>query len=78
MANLEKYYLSEKMTKYILDVGGHEGGWQQPNAKINPSIAATIGVKSAWMQRAGVSNYVAPMLPNDVPVKEVREMLGYE
>lgn len=58
--------------------GGHKGGWQLPNATINPSIASTIGVKSAWMQRAGVSNYIAPKLPQDIPVKTVRKILGYE
>ncbi len=74
---IEPFYLSEKMTKYVLDYNGaSKGTGFCKGATINPSIARTISVRGgSGIERAGVSNFVCEALPIDTPVEKVRELI---
>ena len=51
----EKYYLSDKMIKYIMSSGTK--GYKK-NPEINPEIAKTLLSTMTKMHRAGIDNYV--------------------
>ena len=73
----EKYYLSEKMTRYVLDADkvSQSGGWCKGSV-VNPSVAHAITVRGVGgVQRAGVENYVVHGLPQDFPTSKLLEML---
>lgn len=72
----DKYYLSEKMTRYVLNADGVSQGRWCKNSVINPSVAYAITVRGVGgSQRCGVENYVIPGLPNDLPVDAVVRLL---
>lgn len=75
----EKYFLSKKMTRYVLNADGvSKGGWCK-NSFVNPSVAHAITVRgTGGVQRCGVENYVIPGLPNDIPVEAVIRLLEDE
>lgn len=77
---MEGYYLTDKQMRYALNANGSadRGGWCK-DATINPSVAHAITVRSAsGQQRAGVSNFICPNLPNDFPVEELKRLLEYD
>lgn len=74
----DKFYLSSKMKDYILDKNETQKGtkWEgRANGDVlNPSIAHTIGCRSAaGNQRAGVSNFIIDDRPDNVPVLELKK-----
>lgn len=68
----EKYYLSERMYNYAFNIEieapgiGFSDGVDK--SRINPTIANTIGCRSAKDQRSGTTNYVSESLDDDFPV----------
>lgn len=73
----EKYYLSDKMFNYAFNmvneakgVGFSDG---VDRSFINPSIANTIGCRSATDQRSGTTNYVSDRLESDYPVTDLKQ-----
>ena len=73
----EKYYLSNKMLNYILDINETQKGtaWESrvDEEILNQDIAHTIGVRSAGgNQRFGVSNFVVEGCNKKIKVKEFK------
>lgn len=76
----EKYFLSEKMVNYVLDMNGTQKGtaWEgrADNDVLNPKIAHTLSVRGAGgSQRAGVSNFIVDGLEDEIKVKDLKEKL---
>ena len=76
----EKYYLSEKMFNYVLDVNGTQKGtaWdgRADNDTLNSKVAHTISVRGATgCQRAGVSNFIVDGLDEEIKVKDFKIMV---
>lgn len=76
----EKYYLSEKMKAYILDLNEAQKGtkWEgrANNDVLNPTIAHTLSVRGAGgNQRAGVSNFIIDNFDEDIKVKDIKSLL---
>lgn len=76
----EKYYLSDKMKNYILDMRNVQKGtkWdgRADNDVLNPNVAHTISVRGAGgSQRAGVSNFIVDELDGEIKVKDLKEKL---
>lgn len=73
----EEYYLTRKQLLYAFDVNNvSEGTGFFKGAVVNPKIAHAISVRGGggW-QRANVSNFVSPDLPEEFPGEKVREWL---
>lgn len=74
----EKYFLSDKMIKYIV---ANNEKWSGNNNKslINKSIASTINTGEGC-RRYDASNYVAEGLPEDIDIKlmQIGQMYGTE
>ena len=73
----EKYYVTDKMKKYILDIDEKQNDTKWNNrtnqGKINPNIAYTLGVRSAGgNQRVGVSNFILDNEENEITVKSLK------
>ncbi len=72
----EKYYLSDSMMNYVLDMNEVQNGtkWQgrANNGILNKDIALTIGVRSAEAQRGGVTNFIVDGINNEIKVKELK------
>ena len=82
----ENYYVTDKMKKYILDLDEKQCNTKWSNrtneGKINPSIAYTLGVRSAGgNQRACVSNFILDNTDDEITVKSLKiknnTKLGY-
>jgi len=76
----EKYFLSEKMVKYVLDVNDTQKGtkWEgrADEDMLNPNIAHTLSVRGAGgNQRAGVSNFIVDGLDGEIKVKDLKEKI---
>lgn len=74
----EKYYLSEKMKDYILDVSNKQQGTKWENRAngdtLNSDIAHTLSVRSAsGNQRAGVSNFIIDNYTEPVKVRDLKK-----
>ena len=73
----EKYYLSEKMINYVLDMNDVQKGtkWEgrANNGSLNKDIALTIGVRSAEAQRGGVTNFIVDGMKEEIKVKDLKE-----
>lgn len=79
----EKYYLSDKMMAYILDLNETQQGtkWEgrANNDTLNNKIARTISVRGAGgSQRAGVSNFVVEGLDEEIKVKDFKRIIKYD
>lgn len=77
----KKYYLSERMLKYILDIDNRQQGtkWEgrADNDTLNANIAHAIGVRSAGgNQRAGVSNFIVDGYDNEIKVKDLKTKIN--
>lgn len=77
----KKYYLSERMIKYILDIDNRQQGtkWEgrTDNDTLNTNIAHAIGVRSAGgNQRAGVSNFIVDGYGNEIKVKDLKTKIS--
>ena len=77
----EKYYLSEKMINYILDINNVQKGtkWEgrADNDTLNSEIAHTLSVRGAsGNQRAGVNNFVIDDFDKEIQVKEIKFIIG--
>lgn len=75
----EKYYLSEKMVNYILDMKDKQLGtkWEgrADNDILNADIAHTISVRGAGgSQRAGVSNFIVEGIDGEIKVKDLKNV----
>ena len=73
----EKYYLSEKMTNYVLDNNETQKGtkWEgrADNDTLNSNIAHTLSVRGACgCQRAGVSNFIVEDYEDEIKVKDLK------
>ena len=73
----EKYYLSEKMTNYVLDNNETQKGtkWEgrADNDTLNSNIAHTLSVRGAsGCQRAGVSNFIVEDCEDEIKVKDLK------
>lgn len=73
----EKYYLSDKMVNYILDINDTQKGtkWEgrADNDTLNSNIAHTLSVKGAGgCQRAGVSNFIIDNYEQEIKVKDIK------
>lgn len=73
----EKYYLSQKMVDYILDIHNVQEGtkWEgRADADVlNPDIAHTLSVRGAGgSQRAGVSNFIIDGFDGEIQVKDLK------
>lgn len=55
----EKYYLSEKMIKYVSATGG--GNYHNKDSRINLEIARPLTAEQN--KRAGTTNYISKELP---------------
>ena len=76
----KKYYLSDKMKNYILDMKNVQKGtkWdgRADNDVLNPNIAHTISVRGAGGgQRAGVSNFIIDNCDGEIRVKDLKHWL---
>ncbi len=67
----KKYFLSEKMLRYIVSVNDKYSESQQP-AKVNKTIASCITTKVE--RRCDVSTYVAPDLPDEIDLRQIGEL----
>ena len=79
----DKFYLSNKMVDYILDVHNVQEGtkWEgrADSDVLNPDIAHTLSVRAAGgSQRAGVSNFVIDNFDGEIQVKELKERFDSE
>lgn len=63
----KKYFLSEKMLRYIVSTNDKYSGSQQP-AKVNKTIASCITTKVE--RRCDVSTYIAPELPDEIDLRD--------
>lgn len=73
----EKYYLSDKMVNYILDINDTQKGtkWEgrADNDTLNSNIAHTLSVRGAGgCQRAGVSNFIIDNYEQEIKVKDIK------
>ena len=75
----EKYFLSDKMFAYVLDLEEKQEGtkWEgrANNDFINPRIAHTLSVRGIKGQRAGVSNIISVKNPAPVKVLDYKKQL---
>ena len=74
----KKFYLSNKMKDYILDIHNVQHGtkWEGrvDNDVLNPNVAHTVSVRGAGgSQRACVSNFIVDGLDGEIKVKEIKE-----
>lgn len=67
----KKYFLSEKMLRYIVSTNDKYSGSQQP-AKVNKTIASCITTKVE--RRCDVSTYIAPELPDEIDLRQIGEL----
>lgn len=65
----EKYYLSEKMIKYISATG--TANFKNPDCKINLDIARPLTTDQN--KRAGTTNYLSDDLPNNYDLQIIRD-----
>lgn len=77
----EKYYLSDKMTNYILDMNDTQKGtkWEgrADGDTLNSNVAHTISVRGAGgSQRAGVSNFIVDGVDEEISVKDIKSMFS--
>lgn len=74
-----KYYLSDKMFAYVLDLEEKQVGtkWEgrANNDFINPRIAHTLSVRGIKGQRAGVSNIICTSDPSPIKVVDYKKKL---
>ena len=70
----EKYYLSEKMVKYISAVG--TANFRNPDCKINLDIARPITTDPN--KRAGTTNYLSDELPSNYDLRVIKDGGLYE
>lgn len=68
----EKYYLSEKMIKYISATG--TANFRNPDCKINLDIARPLTTDQN--KRAGTTNYLSDELPNNYDLNQVIRKYG--
>lgn len=68
----EKYYLSEKMIKYISATG--TANFRNPDSKINLDVARPL--TTAQNKRAGTTNYLSEDLPSNYNLNEVVRKYG--
>ncbi len=75
----EKYYLSDKMFNYVLDLNEKQKGtkWEgrANNVYINLEIAHTISVRGVIGQRAGVSNIISNKEISPIKVVDYKNKL---
>ena len=75
----EKYYLTDKMMRYVLDMNEVQEGtkWEgrANNGLLNKDIALTIGVRSAEAQRGGVTNFIIDGLDHEIKVKDFKLLI---
>ena len=75
-----KYFLSDKMFSYVLDLEEKQQGtkWEgrANNDFINPLIAHTLSVRGIKGQRAGVSNIICTSDPSPIKVLDYKKRLG--
>ena len=75
----EKFYLSEKMFNYafnmIKEAKGIGFSDSVDGSYINPTIANTIGCRSAEGQRSGTSNYVTDLFDEPLQVKNMKDII---
>ncbi len=76
----EKYYLSQKMISYILDMKDVQKGtkWEgrADGDILNPQIAHTLSVRGAGgCQRAGVSNFIVENINHEIMVKDLKKFI---
>ena len=75
-----KYFLSDKMTAYVLDLDEKQTGtkWEgrANNDFINPIIAHTLSVRGIKGQRAGVSNIISLSEPGPIKVIDYKKKLN--
>lgn len=76
----ERYFLSDKMFSYVLDLEEKQKGtkWEgrANNDFINPIIAHTLSVRGIKGQRAGVSNIICTSDPSPIKVIDYKEKLN--
>lgn len=77
----EKYYLSDKMINYILDMNNVQKGtkWdgRADSDVLNPNVAHTISVRGAGGgQRAGVSNFIIDGYDGEARVKDIKAWIS--
>jgi DNA (cytosine-5)-methyltransferase 1 len=65
----EKYYLSEKMIKYISATG--TANFKNPDCKINLDIARPLTTDQN--KRAGTTNYISEELPNNCDLQVIKD-----
>lgn len=74
-----KYFLSDKMFAYVLDLEEKQQGtkWEgrANNDFINPIIAHTLSVRGIKGQRAGVSNIISVKDPSPIQVLDYKKKL---
>lgn len=75
----ERYFLSDKMFAYVLDLEEKQAGtkWEgrANNDFINPIIAHTLSVRGIKGQRAGVSNIISVSEPGPITVSDYKKKL---
>lgn len=76
----EKYYLSNKMISYVLDLNEtqKESKWSDRcnSGELNPEVAHTLSVRGAGgCQRAGVSNFVLDNVDDEISVKDLKKAI---
>lgn len=76
----ERYFLSDKMMAYVLDLNEKQAGtkWEgrANNDYINPTIAHTLSVRGIKGQRAGVSNIICTSTREPIKVSDYKKSLG--
>lgn len=76
----ERYFLSDKMMAYVLDLDEKQKGtkWEgrANNDFINPIIAHTLSVRGIKGQRAGVSNIICTSTDQPIKVIDYKKKLG--
>lgn len=74
-----KYFLSDKMFAYVLDLEEKQQGtkWEgrANNDFINPVVAHTLSVRGIKGQRAGVSNIISVSDPSPIKVLDYKKKL---
>ena len=76
----KRYFLSDKMFAYVLDLEEKQSGtkWEgrANNDFINPLIAHTLSVRGIKGQRAGVSNIICTSDPSPIKVIDYKKRLN--
>lgn len=76
----KRYFLSDKMFSYVLDLEEKQQGtkWEgrANNDFINPRIAHTLSVRGIKGQRAGVSNIICTSDPSPIKVLDYKKSLN--